>query len=107
MRAASTGAARNGYGLHVQAGYLFPRTAIEVAARYSGVRGVGTADPGDLADDTTGFTSLGREDSVGGGLSYYFAGHPWKLQTDFFHSWKDGDQSESEDLFRLQLQLAY
>lgn len=104
---APVSAARNGYGLHVQAGYLFPRTAIEIAARYSGVRGNGTQDPGDLATDTDGFTSLGREDSVGGGLSYYFAGHPWKLQTDFFHSWKDGDQGESEDLFRLQLQLAY
>lgn len=104
---APVNAARNGYGLHVQAGYLFPQTAFEIAARYSGVRGVGTRDPGDLSGDTDGFTSLGREDSVGGGLSYYFGSHSWKLQTDFFHSWRDGDHGESEDLFRLQLQLAY
>ena len=100
-------AARNGYGLSVQAGYLFPRTAVEIAARYSGVRGVGTEDPGDLSGDPDGFTSLGREDSVGGGLSYYFGAHAWKIQADYFHSWRDGDQGESEDMVRAQLQLAY
>ena len=41
----------------------------------------------EMGGGTDGFTSLGREDAVGGGLSYYIAGHPWKIQSDYFHSW--------------------
>lgn len=98
-------APRNGFGWFVQAGYVFPGTSIEVAARYSGIRGLGEADPGNLAD-TRGYTSMTRSDSVGGGISYYFAGHPWKLQADYFNTWTDGDMSRGSNTFRLQLQLA-
>lgn len=100
-------AARDGYGYHVQAGYLLPRTPVEVVARYSGVRGVGEADPGNLTSSTEGYTSLSRKDAVGGGVNYYFAGHPMKLQGDLFRVWDDGDASEAETRVRVQLQLSY
>ena len=98
-------APRNGYGFHVQAGYLIPRTRFELAARYDHVAGIGTEDPGDLTD-AKGYTSLGQKDSVGGGLSYYFADHSWKLQGDYFYLWNDAELGEGDNRVRLQLQLA-
>jgi hypothetical protein len=99
-------AARNGLGWFVQGGYMIPRIPLEFVARYSGVRGQGIDDPGDLTD-TAGFSSLGRKDAVGGGLSYYFAGHPWKLQGDYFRTWSDGSLATGTDGIRVQLQLAF
>lgn len=98
-------APRNGLGWYVQAGFLFPGTAIELAARYSGVRGIGERDPGDLVA-AAGHTSLTRSDSAGGGISYYFARHAWKLQADYFNTWANGDMSTGSNTVRLQLQLA-
>jgi hypothetical protein len=100
-------AARNGYGWWLQAGYLIPRVPLEVAARYSGIRAIGDEDPGDLAGNADGFTSLGRKDSVGIGLSYYFAGHPLKLATDYFRTWSDGVLLDGVNSVRTQLQLAF
>lgn len=99
-------AARNGVGWHVQVGYLFEATPIELAARYSGLRGIGVADPGNLLGDAEGYTSLGREDAVGGGVSRYFGGHSWKLQGDVFHRWRGGTLLRGETTYRVQLQLA-
>ncbi len=98
-------APRDGVGWFVQAGYLFPGVPIEVAARYSGVRGVGERDPGDLRT-TKGFTSLSRRDSVGGGVSYYFDGHPMKLQADYFNIWDEGDPTNGENVVRVQVQVS-
>jgi phosphate-selective porin OprO and OprP len=98
-------AARNGVGWFVQAGYLFPRLPLELAARYSAIRGLGTADPGTLFD-ASGYTSLTQRDALGLGLSYYVAGHPWKIQSDYIRGWDDGDFGKANDLWRVQLQLA-
>ena len=104
-------AARNGIGWFAQAGYLIPRQNVEIAARYSGIRGVGDPDPGDVAQDdasaTDSMTSLGTTDSLGGGVSYYFAGHPWKIQGDVFRQWSEGDMADGSTAVRVQLQLAY
>lgn len=87
--------ARNGMGWAVQAGFLVPRIPFEVAAAYSGMTGLG--------DDT----SLSEEHSVGMGLSYYFAGHPWKIQADYFHLWDGDSATAAGNAFRTQLQLAF
>ncbi|MEM9693234.1 MAG: porin [Myxococcota bacterium] len=96
-------APRNGLGWHLQCGYVFDGQPLELAARYAGVRRVGLADPGDLSD-TDGFTSLEREDEAGIGLSYYWAGHSYKLQGDAFHRWRSG-LLRGETVYRVQLQL--
>lgn len=104
-------AARNGIGWFTQAGYLLPRSNVEIAARYSGIRGLGDPDDGNTpqgnASRSDGLTSLGRRDSLGAGISYYFAGHPWKIQGDYFLQWSDGDLQDSTHAARVQLQLAY
>lgn len=87
--------ARNGMGWFVQAGFLIPRIPFEVAARYSGVTGIGDE------------TSLSEAHSAGGGISYYVAGHPWKIQADFFHEWDGDSATPDSNLFRTQLQLAF
>jgi len=88
-------AARNGMGWAVQAGFLIPRLPLEFAGRYSGVMGRGTE------------TSLSEKHSAGGGISYYVAGHPWKIQADFFHQWDGDDATPNANGFRTQLQLAF
>ncbi len=104
-------APRNGYGWFVQAGYVFPGMPLEIAGRYSAVHGIGDEDPGDLtfaADRrrTPSLTSLKRLESAGGGVSYYFGGHPLKLQADYFRTWNEGDTSDGSNTVRIQLQVA-
>ena len=88
-------AARNGMGWFVQAGFLIPRLPIEFAARYSGIAPLGDE------------TSLSEAHSAGGGISYYIAGHPWKIQADFFHEWDGDSETPNQNMFRTQLQLAF
>jgi hypothetical protein len=86
----------DGIGGMVQAGYLFDEH-FELAARAGQVRGIKT-------------TNLDDEDEYGVAASYYFAGHPMKLQTDFFRL---GEQAPGEpsmtfdSVFRLQLQAGF
>lgn len=84
---------RDGWGASLQAGFLFGFAPIEVAGRASVVRGLGDASETSLEDRT----------EVGGGLSWYIAGHPYKVQADVFHvygaRWSDG-----ETQLRVQLQ---
>ena len=68
---------------------------MEFAARYSGIRPLG--------DDT----SLSTNNAVGGGLSWYAAGHPWKIQADYFYTWDGDDATPGGHGFRTQLQLAF
>lgn len=104
-------AARNGIGWFAQAGYLVPRQPVAIAVRYSGIRGTGDPDDGatpqDDASQSDGLTSLGRRDSLGGGVSYYFAGHAWKIQADYFRVWSDGELADGTHAVRAQMQLAY
>ncbi len=99
---------RDGLGYFVQAGYLIPRLPLGVAGRWGQVFGLGASNE----------TSLPDGDEAGIALSYYFAGHPLKVQADYFRirrdaydvetlsfqrqSWKD-----STDEFRVQLQFAF
>lgn len=75
MMADTVTAARNGWGLTAQAGYLIPHLPLEFAARYSSVRG-------------TGDTSLIDSHELGGGVNWYFARHACKLQLDYFRVWQ-------------------
>ncbi len=85
--------ARNGYGWFAQAGYLLPQTMFEIEARYGQLRG-------------TGDTSLKQRQELGGGVSYYFARHSFKLQADYFRLWGK-DLSKGADQVRLQLEAGF
>ena len=93
--AAPREAPRNGVGWSAAAGYLIPRVPFELATRYAQVLAVGNA------------TSLTRRDEVGGGVSYYFAGHPLKLQMDYFAQFPNGQVAHPDHIMRLQLQAAF
>lgn len=85
--------AQNGAGGLAQLSYLLPDTFVELSARYAMVLGLGDA------------TSLEDRGELGGAISLYFEGHPFKLQLDYFHLWDDFDAIErGEDRVRLQLQ---
>jgi len=86
---------RDGTGFAFQLGYLLPRTPFEVAARYMMVKG----------KDDPGHNGLKDTNEIGGGLNYFFAQHPFKIQTDFFRVWAK-EVSDGYNQFRVQLQLA-
>jgi len=86
---------RNGYGWMAQTGILIPKTKLELAARYAQTNGRGSN------------TSLTRRDEVGGGPSYYFARHPFKIQADYFRIFNEGDVSDGNHMARIQLQGAF
>lgn len=81
---------RDGWGAMIQAGYLLPGLPLEFAARYGRVAGVSD-------------TSLEDSNELGGGLSWYFAQHPFKLQADLFRLWDD-DFGDGSVRVRVQLQ---
>jgi len=85
--------ARSGYGFFAQAGYLLPQTMFEIEARYGQLRG-------------TGETSLKERHEIGGGVSYYFARHSFKLQADYFRLWGT-ELSKGTDQVRLQLEAGF
>ena len=85
---------RDGIGYLFQAGYLLPRTSLEIVARYANV--VGSNSPGHDA--------LEDESELGGGLNYYFARHHLKLQADYFRIYSN-DLSQGYDQVRAQLQF--
>lgn len=88
-------APRNGYGMFVQAGYLLPMADLEVSARYGLLRKRGSN------------TSLSNRNELGGGLSYYFARHSFKLQGDYFRRWDDDGPGKGDDFVRLQLEAGF
>ena len=87
---------RRGIGWYGQAGYMIPRIPLQIAARYSQTRR--------LQQDRS---TLPEEDEVGGGISYYFARHPLKLQLDYFRGWEDHLIADGTDRIRLQLQASF
>ena len=95
--------AREGWGLMGQVGYLLPNTDLEVAARVGVVRA--TRDDGFAISDDVGL--MADENEYGAAVSYYFGGHPFKLQLDYF---RIGERAagasayEWEDRVRLQMQ---
>lgn len=86
---------RNGLGWSATLGYLIPRIPLQIAARYSQVGPLHRA------------SALSRREELGGGLSYYFAGHPLKLQLDVFGRFDEGDLRNADQAVRLQLQAAF
>jgi hypothetical protein len=86
-------AGRSGAGYFGQAGWLVPKIPFELAIRGGQIFSLGNS-------------SRAPADEIGGGINYYFAGHAFKLQLDYFHlhssptPWGDG-----ENMVRLQLQL--
>lgn len=87
---------RRGVGWYGQAGYMIPRIPLQFAARYSQTRR--------LQQDRS---TLPERDEVGGGVSYYFARHPLKLQLDYFRGWQDHLIADGTDRLRLQLQASF
>jgi len=86
---------RTGIGWSAQAGYLLPRTSFELAARYAQTR------------RTKSTSGVADRDEVGGGASYYFAGHPMKLQLDYFARTLEQTANTRSHEVRLQLQAAF
>jgi phosphate-selective porin OprO/OprP len=91
-------ATRDGWGAMAQAGYLLPGKPIELTGRYGMNRRIGSET------ESTFSTELNE---AGGGINYYFAHHPFKLQTDVFRSWNEADgQDLGTTNLRMQLQVA-
>jgi hypothetical protein len=84
---------QNGLGWMLQAGYLLPRTIVELAAAYALIRG-------------SGATSLRDDNEAGGGVNLYFARHWLKLQGDVFHLWGPTRPGGGDNRLRLQLQAS-
>jgi hypothetical protein len=94
---AAVEAPRDGLGAMVQAGYVLPGVDLEFAARVGLIRPMG--------DDT----SLSASDEYGGGVSYYFADHPFKLQADYFRLGEEAADGSTnfENRVRVQLQASF
>lgn len=88
---------RNGMGGSVQLGYLIPKAPVGLGARYSGLGRGGLA-----ARDS----SIVDEHELGGTIGYFIAGHPLKIQGDYFHIWSDEAETQA-DRIRVQMQVAY
>lgn len=86
--------ALEGYGAMLQTGYLLPRTRFEIAGRVGLVRPVGES-------------TLAPQDEVGGGVSYYFARHAYKLQADYFLLTRGDQPTRETHQVRVQLQAAF
>jgi hypothetical protein len=85
-------APRDGTGFFGQAGYLLPRSAFEITARYGAIR------------PASGATTLPERHELGAGVGYYFAQHSFKLQADYFRLWDGGAIGDGTDVVRLQLE---
>ena len=91
-----TVAARNGIGYFAQAGYLIPRTPLELGVRYGGSRGV----QGRFG------TSLPDQTEVGGVVNVFFARHYLKLQFDYLRLYSSAVTGPMDQV-RLQLQATF
>ncbi len=95
----SGGPTSNGWGGMAQAGYLLPGTALEITGRYGLNRRIGSAAES-IFDE--------GNNEVGGGVGYYFAHHPFKIQSDVFQEWNETDGSEAgATTVRMQMQAAF
>jgi len=88
---------RSGMGGSVQLGYLLPGLPVGIGGRYSAFS---------PASFSSSETSVVDEHEAGGTLGYFIAGHPFKIQADYFRLWSDEEQSKS-DRVRVQMQVAY
>jgi phosphate-selective porin OprO and OprP len=88
---------RDGLGWFAQAGYMIPHVPVELAGRYSEIRGIGEVDV---------TTSISDRREAGGGLNWYIADHPFKLQADYFRIWDDAI-ARGIDEVRVQAQFSF
>ncbi len=88
---------RDGVGFLIQGGYLLPRTPLEVVARYTILDG----------SNRPNRDALARLEEFAGGLNYYFAQHPLKLQADYTQLAQNGDYAGSLGRIRVQLQAGF
>ena len=87
--------ARNGLGWMAQAGYLLPRSPIEITGRFGQI----------IASDES---ALSDSNEAGMAFSYYFAQHPFKLQGDAFQLWGGDDAfTDGTTRVRVQMQMAF
>ncbi|MDF3821195.1 porin [Leptospira sp. 96542] len=86
---------RSGQGYFVQLGYLFT-SQYELSLRFGEFKPLGETDP-----------NLRYSREVGGALSYYFAEHNLKFQTDYFYYTGLPTVSEGDHVVRAQMQVFY
>src|SRR5262249_16809178 len=97
-------APRDGVGLNGQAGYLIPRLPIEFVARLGCIFGT-SFDA--IKVTNSGSTSLPDQNTeVAGGINWYIARHPFKLQTDITKMWINDNFQQGDIRFRVQLQAS-
>lgn len=89
---------RDGLGGTLQLAYLLPGLPLGIGARYSGL------EPAGFSDQETALVS---EHEAGATVGWYMAGHPLKLQADYFHLWGDAFDQQAAERVRVQLQVAY
>jgi hypothetical protein len=83
--------AQGGYG---QVGYMILPRHLEAAVRYSLV------DPDTEQDDDS-------RTEYQGAVSYYFSGHPLKLQAEFTHRRDDARGGTDDRIYRIQAQVMF
>lgn len=86
---------RSGQGHFVQLGYLFTNQ-YELVVRFGEFRPLGETDP-----------TMKYSREVGGALSYYFAEHNLKWQTDYFYYTGTPTAAEGDHVVRTQIQVYY
>ncbi|WP_246837507.1 porin [Leptospira bouyouniensis] len=86
---------RSGQGHFVQLGYLFTNQ-YELVFRFGEFRPLGETDP-----------TMKYSREVGGALSYYFAEHNLKWQTDYFYYTGTPTAAEGDHVVRTQIQVFY
>ncbi len=86
---------RSGQGYFIQFGYLFPNN-FEISSRWGEFRPLGETDP-----------RLVYSREIGGGVSYYFANHNLKWQTDYFNYTGIAQSVDGDHVVRTQMQVFY
>ncbi len=85
---------RSGYGMLAEAGMMLGDLPLELVARGSLLRRVGTAMESAIVD----------QNEVGGGLNWYIDGHPLKASLWFTEVWRDDGANGVGQTLRLQVQ---
>lgn len=84
---------REGWGWSTQLGYVIPKVPLELAARYAQVKRKNSN------------SAVKNVEEPGTSISYYFYGHPMKLQLDYYRTMNN--LQKSGDTIRLQLQASF
>jgi hypothetical protein len=88
---------RDGLGFLIQGGYVLLPVPLELVLRYAVLDG----------SNSPNRDALIRMEEFAGGLSYYFSGHPVKLQADYTLLAENGDYEGGIKRARVQLQVGF